>query len=63
VAPIVPKVKQPAIHEAQASSDAQLRQAQAILQTVQSELNSHHPRAAGNVTAAIRDLNTALKLK
>ena len=48
-----PKVKQPAIHEAQASSDAQLRQALTILQGVQAELNSRHPKAAANVTAAI----------
>jgi hypothetical protein len=55
--------KQPAIHEAQANSDAQLRQAQGILQTVQAELNAHHPKAATHVTLAIGEINTALKIK
>jgi hypothetical protein len=58
-----PRVKQPAIHEPQATSDAQLRQAQAILEGVQAELNAHHPKAAANVTAAIAEIKTALSIK
>ncbi len=58
-----PKAKLPAIHEAQANSDAQLRQAQAILQEVQAELNSHHPKAAAHTAAAMTEINTALRLK
>jgi hypothetical protein len=57
------KVRQPAMHESQANSDAQLRQALTILQGVQTELNSHHPKAFANVTAAIGQINTALRLK
>jgi hypothetical protein len=57
------KVKQPAVHEAQANSDAQLRQAQAILQQVQAELNAHHPKAVAHTTEAITEINTALSLK
>jgi hypothetical protein len=57
------KVKQPAVHEAQANSDAQLHQAQAILQQVQTELNSHHPKAAAHTTEAITEITTALSIK
>ncbi len=57
------RVKQPAIHEPQANSDAQLHRAQAILQGVQTGLNSHHPKAAANVAAAITEITTALALK
>jgi len=49
--------------EPQASSDSQLRQAQTILQGVQSELNSRHHKAAGNLKTAIAEINTALSLK
>jgi hypothetical protein len=67
VAPVVTtkpaKVKQPAIHEPQAVSDGQLAQALTILQGVQTELTSHHPKALANVKAAIGQINTALKLK
>lgn len=55
--------KPPAIHEPQAASDAQLRQAQGILQGVQGELSAHHPKAADHVGLAIGELNTALKIK
>jgi len=63
VANKVSKVRQPAMRESQSNSDAQLRQAQAILQGALAELNSHHPRASANVNAAIAQICTALKLK
>lgn len=50
-------------HEPQGNSDDQLKQAQTILESVQSELNSRHPKAAGNVQAAITEITTALSLK
>ena len=64
-APVVKpaKHKEPAVHESQASSDEQLQQALQLLQSAQAEINSKHPKAAGNVTAAIREINTALKIK
>jgi hypothetical protein len=61
--PVNPPAKQPAVHEPQATSDAQLRQAQTILQGVLAELNAHHPKAAANIDAAIVEINTALKIK
>jgi hypothetical protein len=62
-APVAPPVKQPAVHEPQATSDAQLRQAQAILLGVQTQLKAHHPKAAANIKAAIVEINTALSIK
>jgi hypothetical protein len=51
-------------HEAQATSDAQLRQALQILQGVVPHINStRHPQAATNVQAAIGQINTALAIK
>jgi hypothetical protein len=57
------KAKLPAVHEAQANSDAQLHQAQAILQQVQTELSTHHPKAAAHATEAITEITTALSIK
>ncbi len=58
------KTSQPAVHEAQAASDVQLRQAQGILQGVATQLNAtRHPKATANIQAAIREINTALSLK
>jgi hypothetical protein len=57
------KAKHPPMREAQATSDAQLSQALAILQGVQANLSASHPKAATNVTAAIAEINTALKIK
>lgn len=57
------KPKQPAMREPQAASDAQLQEALQLLQASTTEINSKHPRAAANVAAAIRELNTALKIK
>jgi len=54
---------QPAVHEPQANSDAQLRQAQEILQGVSKQLGSNHPKAAANVNAAIGEINTALSIR
>ncbi len=58
-----PHVKRPALREPQGTSDGQLRQALSILQTVQTELNGHHPKAAANVAAAVGQINTALSIK
>lgn len=67
VAPVVtsrpPKLKQAPVHEAQVSSDIQLREALTIVLGAQAEVNSHHPKAAANVAAAIKEINTALKIK
>jgi hypothetical protein len=57
------KVKQPAVHESQTTSDAQLRQALQLLESAAPEINSKHPKAASNVAAAIQELNTALKIR
>jgi hypothetical protein len=50
--------------ESQATSDAQLRQAQQLLQTALQHISAaKHPRAAGNVKEAIGHINTALTIK
>jgi hypothetical protein len=49
--------------EAQAKSDAQLRQAQQVLQQALMYINARHPKAAANVQAAIGEINTALSIK
>jgi hypothetical protein len=50
-------------NESQASSDAQLRQAQQLLQGALPYISPRHPKAAGNVKAAIGQINTALAIK
>jgi hypothetical protein len=55
--------KLPAVREPQAVSDGQLNQARSILQGLQTELSAHHPKAGANVTAAIAEIDTALKIK
>ena len=55
------KRKEPDGHEPQVNSDAQLRQAQSILQSALSELNSSQPKAAENVQAAIGHINKATR--
>ena len=49
--------------EPQANSDAQLQQAQSILQSALGEVNARNPKAAANVQAAIAEITTALSLK
>ena len=49
-----------AVHEPQATSDSQLQQAQAILQGIPTK---SYPKVTANVTAAITEINTALKIK
>ncbi len=50
--------------ETQATSDAQLRQAQQLLQTALPHIQAAtHPKAAGNVQAAISQIATALSVK
>jgi hypothetical protein len=52
------------MHESQAKSDAQLKQALQILQEASSVLgNGKHPKANANINAAIAQINTALSLK
>jgi hypothetical protein len=50
-------------NESQANSDAQLRQAQQLLQGVLPQFGTRHPKAAGNVKAAIGQINAALAIK
>jgi hypothetical protein len=57
------KARRSGPREPQGTSDAQLNQALAVLKSVQTELNGHHPRAAANVAAAIGQINTALSIK
>jgi hypothetical protein len=54
---------EPAVHESQANSDAQLKQAQEILQGVAKQLGTSHPKAAASITAAIGEINTALGVR
>jgi hypothetical protein len=49
--------------ESQAKSDAQLRQAQQLLQGALTQISTRHPKAAANVNAAIGQINTALAIK
>ena len=66
--PVVPPAagpghpKLPKVHEAQANSDSQLREAHAILRGLEAELGAHHSKAAANVAAAIAEIKTALKI-
>ena len=57
------KVKQPKMHESQGNSDAQMRQALQLLQTALPQISSKHPHATARVTAAIHEINVALKIK
>ncbi len=54
---------QPSIHKRQADSDAQLGQAQQILQGVLAQTVASHPKAAAHLKAAIVHINTALSVK
>ena len=54
---------EPAVHEPQATSDAQLRNAREILQGVLPKLKANHPGAHGNVKAAIGEIDKALAIK
>ena len=51
------------MHEPQATSDAQLREAQQLLQGALTQLNGKHPKATANVKAAIAEINMALAIK
>jgi hypothetical protein len=50
-------------HEPQATSDAQLQQAQQLLQGALTQLTSTHPKATANVQTAITEITTALTIK
>jgi outer membrane translocation and assembly module TamA len=54
---------QPSIHKRQADSDAQLGQAQQILQGVLAQTGANHPKAVAHLKAAIVHINTALSVK
>src|SRR5262249_47877629 len=60
-------VKQPAVHEDQAKSDAQLRDARKILKVVELQLAAstelHHQKAAADVAKAIEQIDVALKIR
>jgi hypothetical protein len=49
--------------ESQEKSDAQLQQAQTILQGLQQEVATHHSKASRNVNSAITEINAALSKK
>jgi len=51
------------MHEPQAASDAQLQQAQQLLQGALAQLSGTHPKATANVQAAIREIGVALSIK
>ncbi len=51
------------VHEPQANSDAQLRQALEILQGVSKQLGNSQPKVAANVKAAMGEINTALGIR
>jgi hypothetical protein len=54
---------EPAVHEAQATSDTQLAKAKDILQGVLPKLKAKHPKAHDNVKAAIAEIDKALAIK
>jgi hypothetical protein len=55
--------KTPAVHEAQAASDTQLRAAEQLLLKAQAELSTgRHPKASAHVQTAIQELEIALKI-
>jgi hypothetical protein len=54
---------EPKMHQPQATSDAQLQQAQQLLQGVLTQLTGKHPKANVNVKTAIAEINTALAVK
>jgi hypothetical protein len=62
-----PVVKEPAVHEPQAVSDAQLREARKVLKTVEAQLASstelHHQKALVDVAKAIEQIDIALKIR
>jgi hypothetical protein len=51
------------VHEPQAASDAQLQQAQRLLQGALTQLSSIHPKATTNVQNAVTEITTALTIK
>jgi hypothetical protein len=54
---------QPAVHEVQSISDAQLRQAQQILAGALTTMSAGHPKAAVKINAAIAEINVALSIR
>jgi hypothetical protein len=63
IPPKAAQASQQKVHEPQATSDAQLREAQQLLQGALTQLNGNHPKTATNVKAAIAEINMALAIK
>jgi hypothetical protein len=63
VAAVPVRAAQPKMHEPQAASDAQLREAEALLEGALAHLNGKHPNAHKNVRAAIAEIKVALAIK
>ncbi len=63
VSPPVVTSGEPKVHEPQANSDVQLREARELLKGALAQMNGKHPKATANVEAAIRQIDVALKLK
>ena len=59
--------KQPAVHEDQAKSDAQLREARKILKVVEAQLAAsgelHHQKALVDVAKSVEQIDLALKVR
>jgi 5S rRNA maturation endonuclease (ribonuclease M5) len=55
--------REPHPKEPQSASDAQLREAQQLLQAALTHLSTHHPRAHANVQAAIGEIGKALAIR
>jgi len=61
--PATAKARQPKMHEPQATSDAQLREALQILQGTLTQMKGKHPKATANLNTAVVEINTALGIK
>jgi hypothetical protein len=51
------------VHEAQTTSDAQMRQVQQLLQGSLTQMTARHPQAAANIKAAIAEIDKALAVR
>ncbi len=61
--PKAAKTGQAKMHEPQANSDVQLREALQLLQGALTQMKGRHPKATANVKAALVEINTALAIK
>ena len=51
------------LHESQVKSDAQMLEAQQILQGVLAQTNVNHPKFAANIKAALAEINMAIAIR